>query len=518
MHGTTAGLVAAAAALGSWLVGALGGCALEFSCSEDAQCTLDGRAGVCEIDGFCSFPDPRCDSGRRYHRSASSTLAGTCTVPGSGSSEGSSTTIESPDPTDSSDDAPPDLPSVPSCGDGFVDEGEECDDGNAVDGDGCNRDCVPSGTVVWNAEYSGLDDGDDDAWGLGLSPAGDVVVAGRVGLDGDGSTAAWVRMYDADGNELWTREVVHGDAGRDGALAVALHATEGLFVGGWAATTLAESGLDDEEDFWLARLDLRSGQVEAQTVFDGDGGPDRIRGLSFSDGGELLAAGWAGAGAGSTEDLWYGRFDPQTLELGAAITLDEGANERAHQPAPLPSGGMAVAGSVHGPRGPQAWLRLVDAAGEPTLTRTFAQASLWTDVEPIPGSADLMVAGTLFSGLAQAVALRVDDRGATVWSAGWSGPVPAPRSEIYGMAVGPSGELVIAGRVRFEDVDEGWDAFLTKFDPAGQAQWTRTHSGSAGDADVASNVAIDTDGSVVLVGYRVSMSNGRNIWVRKYTP
>ena len=40
-----------------------------------------------------------------------------------------------------------------SCGDGIVDDGEECDDGNRVDSDGCNVDCVPSGSVRWELLY-----------------------------------------------------------------------------------------------------------------------------------------------------------------------------------------------------------------------------------------------------------------------------------------------------------------------------------------------------------------------------
>ena len=33
-------------------------------------------------------------------------------------------------------------PFVPECGDGILDSGEECDDGNNVDGDGCASDCT----------------------------------------------------------------------------------------------------------------------------------------------------------------------------------------------------------------------------------------------------------------------------------------------------------------------------------------------------------------------------------------
>lgn len=33
---------------------------------------------------------------------------------------------------------------LPKCGDGMLDDGEACDDGNAVDGDGCDNDCTKS--------------------------------------------------------------------------------------------------------------------------------------------------------------------------------------------------------------------------------------------------------------------------------------------------------------------------------------------------------------------------------------
>jgi cysteine-rich repeat protein len=36
----------------------------------------------------------------------------------------------------------PPPPPPPCCGDGHLDEGEECDDGNTADGDGCSATCT----------------------------------------------------------------------------------------------------------------------------------------------------------------------------------------------------------------------------------------------------------------------------------------------------------------------------------------------------------------------------------------
>lgn len=38
----------------------------EFACSSDTGCVNNGVPGKCELDGYCSFPDIRCESGRRF--------------------------------------------------------------------------------------------------------------------------------------------------------------------------------------------------------------------------------------------------------------------------------------------------------------------------------------------------------------------------------------------------------------------------------------------------------------------
>ncbi|MCA9707361.1 MAG: hypothetical protein KDK70_16020 [Myxococcales bacterium] len=49
-----------------------------FACAQSDQCVLDGQLGTCEPDGYCSFPDEACDSGRRYGDLAPAGLASTC--------------------------------------------------------------------------------------------------------------------------------------------------------------------------------------------------------------------------------------------------------------------------------------------------------------------------------------------------------------------------------------------------------------------------------------------------------
>jgi cysteine-rich repeat protein len=74
------------------------------------------------------------------------------------------------------------------CGDGVVDDGEACDDGNAVDNDACTTDCQPSecGNGVDDDE-DGRIDGDDPACGSGPTEAPDTACSDLVDNDDDGA-------------------------------------------------------------------------------------------------------------------------------------------------------------------------------------------------------------------------------------------------------------------------------------------------------------------------------------------
>ncbi len=65
------------------------GCSAQaYTCGASEQC--DG--GECQPNGFCSFPDPACESGQRYGEFSGQGLGGQCVEPLPGSSSGVTTT------------------------------------------------------------------------------------------------------------------------------------------------------------------------------------------------------------------------------------------------------------------------------------------------------------------------------------------------------------------------------------------------------------------------------------------
>lgn len=149
---------------------ALFGCkADEFQCKDDGDCDGEEALGRCEANGWCSFPDDTCGSGRRYGTHAGDGLASLC-VPvepgddsGTGVDDGMSATVADDADDDNADDpdtnadtadtfTASDTSPDPVCGNGDAEPGEQCD-GDDFDescsslghDDGelaCNADCT----------------------------------------------------------------------------------------------------------------------------------------------------------------------------------------------------------------------------------------------------------------------------------------------------------------------------------------------------------------------------------------
>ncbi|MFV8751200.1 DUF4215 domain-containing protein [Nannocystaceae bacterium ST9] len=172
----------------------------------------------------------------------------------------------------------------PVCGDGVVEGPELCDDGNAIDDDGCSNLCEPrTCEVTWarvdeQKTYSG---NSDDPPPITELPDGTLVVAQTV----DGATGIDLRVqaWTPAGDPVW--EVVHelGNL-RDGLGDLIADASGDVYMAAGAnvgtdgtAMVLRLSGVDGSEVWRFERANTNVG-------------PDRATALDFDDQGRVLAA------------------------------------------------------------------------------------------------------------------------------------------------------------------------------------------------------------------------------------
>lgn len=483
-----------------------------FACSASEDCSDGGIDGACEASGYCSFPDGDCPSGARYGDHAGDSLAGECvpvddatSATGDGSAAGSDTvvldgssvdgpttgsdaTIDPTTPADSTTEPP-----LPECGDGNLDPGETCDDDNQIDGDGCNADCSPSGTIVWEIiEDSGVDLADGAA-SIAISTNDELFVGGWLTTAQTPEPVA--RKLTLDGTIEWTTPIV-------GAVPWNSVYTWGVAVADDGAPAIAADGSTLVGNEWIVAKLRADGEISWQTIEAGEA-------YGVGIGVNVWACGRTGSGAG--------RMIAYALDDGTELDRLEG--EPYH-----PAGGFAwdiavfdgellMAGEIEGANGEQAFARRMMPAGlvlgEIVLEATYDQSL--------------------------ALALGGNDRwlvGSTAGdpSSGWLGRVPLafdsiegpeivtdPRSvaNLHGVTVGPAGEIVVAG---WQTVGTAFDALVQKYTPDGELAWSRTYEGGSDVADYARDVVVASDGTIVFVGHVGGLNTTADFWAVGLTP
>jgi cysteine-rich repeat protein len=427
---------------------------------------------VCAFAAACADPnsDPGIDdaetggSSTTNSGSSSGAATGTSTSESSPGSADDSTTADVDDSSSSESGAPL------GCGDGELDDGEVCDDGNAIDGDGCNLDCIASGTLLgaWILE----DDPEQNASprAVATGPNGSFVIVGGVmrtdlgeGLNG------WIRKYREDATVAWT-DTYNNDV------------TDGLDL---------FSGVDVDDDGEVvvvgseSRPDLGQGANALLRRYDTNGveqwtvtyntavanGDDVPAGVGFDDAGDIYLGGYVlRPDLGQSADYWVARYTPG----GAAswmTTLDS----------PAHAADTCIAFAV-------------DGAGN-------GYCAGYQDRSDLGHGQDAVVVKTSPAGAIEWTHEHNDD------ADGGDG--------LWAVAAGLDGEVVIAGFETSADPMGAFDAWVRKLDENGDEVWTHTYDGAAGLNENAEALVVDAAGNVIVGGYEATVDGGFATWVRK---
>lgn len=486
-----------------------------FACIDSSDCRSGEKLGTCEAEGWCSFPDDACPSGARYGDHAGGGLAGECVPSDSASTTGddagttasttattTSTTVTSNtatslttsdpsgDPTTSVDDTTTD---VELCGNGALDPGELCDDGNEIVGDGCNPGCIPAGEVAWGVVVDAGANGFDGAFTIEPFANGDLAVGVALASDGGAQPGVW--RVDVDGNVLWQwsfgLEVPWSSA-----------YTWGLDIDALHEEIIAVSATGDGPD----GAQIAVGMVDAS-------GATRwsqvVGGTSFAatvdPAGELWSAGYdlTGAGAflhyaadGNLIDTLVG--EPYSPDTGFPFEAVHDGNDR-----------FLVAGRYDVKGGTFAYYRVVgEMVPQLDITLGSYNEGLGIAYDPIEDR-EWVVGYT-----------DVDGGQGWVGATSHGEVVLAPTivtqaspANLHGVAIAPSGGAVAVG---WESPNGDHDAAVVVVDDGGSVVWSRTYP-AAGDAALRDVVVAD-DGAIFVVGEGVGDDGTTNGWIARLDP
>jgi DNA-binding beta-propeller fold protein YncE len=241
-----------------------------------------------------------------------------------------------------------------------------------------------NGKELWTRQIGTAPGVEDQIRGIALDPAG-IYVAGSTadalpGQSSSGNADAFVRKYDSEGNELWTRQF--GSSSFDQARGVVVNAS-GVYVAGLTAGALPDQTSAGANDAFLRKYDAAGKELWTRQF--GSRKLEEVTGVAADETGIYVAGFTSGVlpgqtGAGSS-DVFVRKYDAQGKELWTrqfgTSEYDESRGIAVHD------GAIYVAGVTLGTVPGQSALGLYDAIvvrlradGQITGMRQFGSSQL----------------------------------------------------------------------------------------------------------------------------------------------
>jgi hypothetical protein len=364
-----------------------------------------------------------------------------------------------------------------------------------------NLSTVSAQTVDWIRQFG--TEGRDRAAAIAVHASGVYVAGGTEGtLPGQhtaGAVDAFVGRYDTNGVQVWMRQF--GTAGVDEILAIAVDDT-GIYVAGDTQGALsAQSGVPAGAHAFVRKYDLNGAEVWTREF--GSGRNDEVLALTSGAAG-VYAAGDTTVTAPPYDDAFVATFDANG-KSGWSQRFGTAAVDRATAVA-VNTSGVYVAGATQGTLPGQigagdsdGFLRKYDFNGALVWTRQFGTSESDEILSMAIDASGVYLAGATTGSMAgqttgsvDAFVSKYDFNGQVVWTRQFG---TSKYDDALGIAVSPQGMYVagnttgaLPGHVNAGD----YDVFVRKYDVKGDAAWTKQFGSRAHDELL--GIAVDASG------------------------
>jgi hypothetical protein len=313
-----------------------------------------------------------------------------------------------------------------------------------------------SGRLLWQTRLS---DELDEAWGVAIDKAGNIIVVGETDYSSTTGTNAWIEKYAASGSRIWGRRFNSGGREGDDAFRVAIDATNNIYIAGTSGQPTT-SGTD-------ARLVKYNpaGTLQWQIPLGTLGQGTQCNGIAVDRNNNILLVGttygplFGPDPSATNRDAWVAKIDQNGRTLwGKQISENRNGSNMAY--------GNAVA---------------TDAQNNVLM---FGEA---TNGGRLPGSTQ---AGKLFI-------IKFAPNGNRTWVRQFQYPVNTGSQEALAIATDANSNVLVAGDIGISS--SGGAAYVRKYSASGGLLWDSTLS--SGEGEAALGVATDSGGNVFVTGH-----------------
>ncbi|MGB1276952.1 MAG: hypothetical protein ACPG77_14505, partial [Nannocystaceae bacterium] len=382
-----------------------------------------------------------------------------------------------------------------SCGDGFVHDGVEvCDDGvNNNSYEGCASDCMALGPYCGDGLPNGGEPCDDGNEANGDGCNTDCVVSG---------SPVWDDVYPGED---------HGVAIGWG---IAVDSVGDVVVVG------EEFKLVENANIFVRKY-TNDGDIVWTKTFHGDpAGDDRGRAVAIDSEDNIIAVGHTFKN-GEDQNVWIRKYSPEGDVLWTEqFNGEPGLGDRAHAVAVDSEDNIIVAGSEYHLIGlNDLWVGKFDSDGNFMWDYRHDQA-LGNDIVRGVAIGDkdaIYLTGEVYVpiGLSQVYTARISAGGTPLWSQMYD---HAAGNDIgRGAAIDRDGNLVVVGEVY--SPQELVSVWVASHDAnTGDTLWSFQRDGEGPDEDRGFGVAIDGEGNLLAAGSEYTFNGLDGAWLGKYDP